>query len=106
MLEIKTIIGFIDKTEEFDEKVNTALADGWDLVKRDMPVAGVDHIPFYYAELERIVEEPEEDDDYDMPAHWITTRNPSKPLRCSNCGYEETTPKPVCPNCIKVMEDC
>lgn len=102
MLEIKTITA--PSVRAFDKEVNDALAGGWELIRRECYV-GIDHLPFFYAELERVVEDPEADD-YDMPAHWITTRNPSKPLRCSNCGYEETSPKPVCPNCIRVMEDC
>lgn len=103
MLEIYTILE--RSTEHFDNHVNEALCSGWELTRRDVFI-GPDYQPIFYAELERYVAEEAEEDDYDMPAHWITTRNPSKPLRCSNCGYEETTPKPVCPKCIKVMEDC
>lgn len=87
-----------------DERVNAAIREGWELTRRDVFI-GPDHLPFFYAELERVVEAETIEDDFDAPAHWLTTRNPAKPLRCSNCGYEETSPKPVCPNCIRVMED-
>lgn len=101
MLEIKTITA--QTLPAFDNRVNGAIREGWELTRRECFV-GPDHIPFYYAELERMIDEPE--DEYDTPAQWLTTRNPAKPLRCSNCGYEETSPKPICPKCIKVMEDC
>ena len=105
MLEIKTIC-YGNRNDYFDNLVNEALCSGWTLTRRDVFI-GPDYQPIFYAELERWVpDEVEEEDNYDSPAHWITTRNPAKPLRCSNCGYEETSPKPVCPNCIKVMEDC
>ncbi len=104
MLEILTVCE--NNRDIFDSSVNDAIREGWTLTRRDVFI-GPDYQPVFYAELERWAsDEEEEEDDFDAPAHWVTTRNPAKPLRCSNCGYAETRPKPVCPNCIKVMEDC
>lgn len=103
MLEIKTVTAHNVPT--FDKDVNSLIAEGWELTRRECFITGSDRATTFYAELERIVDDPEVED-FDAPAYWITTRNPAKPLRCSNCGYEETAPKPVCPKCIKVMEDC
>lgn len=103
MLEIKTVTAHNIPT--FDKDVNMLLAEGWELVKRECFITGSDRATTFYAELERIVDDLEEDD-FDLPAVWVTTRDPKHPLRCSNCGYVETSPKPVCPKCMKVMEDC
>lgn len=103
MLEIKTIVS--DTTAGFDIQVNEALAEGWEIVKRDC--FGFDHTPLYYAELERIIDEPVEEDETeeieDDRAVWLITRNPKNPYKCSDCGYTANLPWSVCPNCKKVM---
>lgn len=104
MVEIKTITDHL--STRFDLEVNEALAEGWELVRRECFITGSDRATTFYAELERVVDEPEEEeDDPDATAFWAITRNPAKPYRCSNCGHLEDKPKPVCPNCIRVMED-
>lgn len=60
MLQIKTI--YEQSAPKFDEGVNTALADGWHLTRRDMDDRG------FYAELEKVV---------------IT----EKERTCDNCKY-------------------
>lgn len=101
MLEIKTIIE--NTPSAFDKALNAAIQEGWELTRRECYITGSDRAMTFYAELERITADPE--DDFDTPAYWITTRDPAHPLRCSNCGYVETSPKPVCPKCTKLMED-
>lgn len=101
MLEILTISD--TKRYDFDSAVNGAIKDGWELTRRDVFI-GPDYMPFYYAELERMVDEPEEEEnEADAVGIWEITRNPAKPFRCSLCGYKEVKPKPVCPKCIHVM---
>lgn len=102
MLEIKTITA--QTAEYFDETVNAALKDGWELVRRECFITGADRATTLYAELERIIDEPEEEDvDEDDVAQWKITRNPQNPYRCSNCGYTANEQWAYCPECKKVM---
>lgn len=43
MLEIKTISN--RNKAEFDDEVNAALKDGWELVRRECLIVGADHTP-------------------------------------------------------------
>ena len=106
MLEIKTISN--QSKLEFDAEVNAALRDGWELVKRDCLILGADRSPYLYAELERVIDEPEdmeegEADDLDGTARWLISRNPQNPYKCSHCGYTANLPWGYCPNCKSVM---
>lgn len=109
MLQIKTIFYKIDLYEKFDREVNEALADGWELVRRDVLVPHVqDRYTLLYAEFERdIAEEEEEDGEADTMAEWVFSRhNPLEPYHCSNCGGAADPDKPLpnlCPNCQKIM---
>lgn len=101
MLEIKTVVA---QTEEyFDDTVNAALAEGWELVRRECFITGSDRVTTFYAELERITEEPEQDSSHYAAAHWIVTRNPLKPYRCSECGSNTNEPWSICPTCEAAM---
>lgn len=102
MLEIKTVSN--RSKSEFDEEVNTALRNGWDLVRRECLIVGMDHTPVLYAELERVVEEAEEEEDHSTDyAEWLLTRNPREPYRCSACGCTTNRPGPTCPDCDRIM---
>ena len=111
MLQIKTIIHH--DTDGFDTEVNLAIADGWELVKRDVlppyESHGTAYLRTYYAELEREVDEPEEEEEgEELFAHWVTTRDPVKPFACSCCGYRPTIQNElpgVCDRCKKMMFD-
>ena len=105
MLEIKTIAHPATEREEFDAEVNKALAEGWELVRRDIipPYEGSTYVweRILYAELEREVETEEEDgltdDDF---TSWQLTRDPVQPYRCEKCGFKDITPRQDgCPNC-------
>lgn len=75
------------------------------MVRRECIVTGADRAKTFYAELERDVDEPEEEEDQsDNNAEWIVTRNPRDPYRCSACGYNTNAPWPICPNCHRKME--
>ena len=100
MMEIKTIT---EKTPVgFDKAVNEALADGWELVRRECFITGADRVTTLYAELERITEVYEEDDSEDT-ARWELTRNPRNPYRCSSCGHTTNAQWGTCPGCGRVM---
>ena len=110
MLQIKTIT--TAEPAEFDELVNAAIADGWDLVKRDVLPPFEGDTRFYkrtfYAELEREEEEPEEEEERqdDFFAEWVLTRDPCKPYKCSFCGHRPDPSKSLprsCPKCDKVI---
>lgn len=103
MLEIKTITE--NMPQHFDRVVNAALSDGWDLVRRECFVTGSDQATTFYAELERVADDPveEEDDTYDT-ALWIVSRNPIHPYRCSKCGHKTNAQWDACPGCGRVME--
>lgn len=111
MLQIKTITSA--EQDKFDELVNAAIAEGWELVKRDVLPPFEGDAWFYkrtfYAELEREVDEPEEEDEgEELFAHWVTTRNPLKPFACSCCGYRPTIENSlpsICDRCKKTMFD-
>ena len=106
MIEIKTIFRKIDESEIFDDRVNEALADGWELVRRDVLVPHVsDRFTLLYAELERVIEteEEEEEPEDDGTAEWVVSRDPAHPYRCNKCQASTSTPTPVCPECKRVM---
>ena len=54
MKQIKTIVIRLSSAEEFDRRVNAAIAEGWTLVKREplIPHSG-DKYTMLYAELEK-----------------------------------------------------
>lgn len=111
MLEIKTLIKPTkdpNDTAEFDAEVNAALAEGWELVRREIlpPCEGETTIwdRSLYAELERMTEpEEEEEPEDDGLAEWVVSRNPSAPYRCNKCGHSTATPAPRCPGCERTM---
>ena len=111
MLQIKTITE--NTPDAFDERVNAAIAEGWELVKRDVlppyESHGMAHARTYYAELEREVDEPEEEaEGEELFAHWVTTRDPLHPFACSCCGYRPTIENSlpgICDRCKKMMFD-
>lgn len=110
MLEIRTIIVPSTHPGKFDDEVNTHLKEGWELVRRDVlpPFEGECTVvpQRLYAEMERIKEELETDDEDEEDtdeADWEIVRDPSKPYRCSNCGYKATIQWPKCPSCDKPM---
>ena len=110
MLEIKTIAERVENLEDFDKQVNEALAEGWELVRREVlpPYEGAIHWwpRALYAELERIVEEPEEEEDStaDTVAVWLLSRDPHYPYKCSACGCKIQDPIVNCPHCHRLME--
>lgn len=53
MRQIKTIL--IDNPTDFDDQVNTCLADGWKLTERKMLQTPADCSDYFYAELEKEV---------------------------------------------------
>lgn len=60
MLQIKTIRNRIDNAVSFDKEVNEALAEGWQLTRRDVlqPKAQSENMQTHimlYAELEKVV---------------------------------------------------
>ena len=102
MVEIKTITA--NTPHRFDETVNDALAEGWELVRRECFITGSDRAMTLYAELERITEVYEEDDDNSVDtARWDMTRNPRNPYRCSSCGHATNAKWGTCPGCGRVM---
>lgn len=102
MLEIKTITE--NQPLYFDKKVNEALENGWELVRRECFITGSDRATTFYAELERMVEEAEEDEDHSTDyAKWLLARNPREPYRCSACGCTTNSPWPTCPECDRIM---
>lgn len=105
MLEIKTILMSTNYTSQFDEEVNEFLADGWELVRRDVITQSSNNFePKLYAELERMTEEEEEEEpEDDGIAEWVVSRNPSAPYRCNKCGHSTAAPAPRCPGCGRTM---
>lgn len=102
MLEIKTITETTPL--RFDSAVNDAIDAGWELLRRECFITGADRAATFYAELERIVDDSEEDDDtLGLTGHWEVTRNPREPYRCSACGHGTNAQWPVCPKCNTVM---
>lgn len=101
MVEIKTIFIKIDDCEKFDERVNEALAEGWELVRRDVLVPHIsDRYTLLYAELERVIETEGEDDG---TAEWVVTRDPAHPYRCNKCGHSTSAPSGFCIGCGRAM---
>ena len=100
MLEIKTITDHV--SSRFDLAVNEALADGWELVRRECFITGSDRATTFYAELERIAEEQEPEDNR-MIATWAISRDPAYPYKCTSCGCKTQEPLTTCPHCHKVM---
>ena len=103
MLEIKTISSHVKA--DFDDEVNEALREGWELVRRDCLLVGPEHRAVLYAELERIVDDPEEEEP-DSPcdfAQWIVKRDPQRPYHCGNCGYATNARWATCPGCNASM---
>lgn len=104
MLEIKTITE--NHPHLLDRAVNEALADGWELVRRECFITGSDRATTFYAELERIVDEPEEEEDHSTDyAKWETVRDPHNPYRCSACGHKTKATWPTCPHCDRIMTE-
>ena len=54
MIYVKTIIKPTCDVDDFDNEVNKALADGWELVRRDI-ITPPDESSKLYAELERYI---------------------------------------------------
>lgn len=106
MLEIKTIMHSVTYLTKFDEDVNQALADGWELVRRDILPAGEGPSRYWertlYAELEREVE-PEEEPEDDSTAEWELVRDPAYPFRCSKCSCKSDENVKTCPGCGRRM---
>ena len=104
MLEIKTIWGELVSSSLFDDNVNEALAEGWELVRREVltPRQVATAPTLLYAELERIIE-PEEEEEPEDGSVWVVSRNPSAPYRCNACGHSTTTPDSRCPGCGRPM---
>ena len=100
MLEIKTITE--NTAHKFDKAVNEAMLEGWELVRRECFITGSDRATTFYAELERIVDEPEVEYSADV-AKWVLTRNPRNPYRCSSCGYTANEQWATCPSCKRAM---
>ena len=97
MLEIKTIMEELHNPDEFDRRVNDALAEGWELVRRDI-------LPnMLYAELERETE-PEEELEDDSTAEWRLSRSPALPYVCTACGFHSEDALRTCPNCKRAMK--
>lgn len=111
MLQIKTITA--SNPDAFDELVNNAIAEGWEIVKRDVlppyESQGQAYRRTFYAELEREVDElKEEEEGEELFAHWVTTRDPIKPFACSCCGYRPSIQNElpgICDRCKKMMFD-
>ena len=102
MLEIKTITE--KAPHHFDRAVNAALAEGWELVRRECFITGSDRATTFYAELERAVDDPEEEEtDDDNAAEWHVTRDPEYPFKCTACGCKCAKPLANCPNCKREM---
>ena len=104
MLEIKTIVLNINECVSFDGMVNICLSEGWELVRREIiPAHTPDRYTLLYAELERVIDEPEEQLDMESYARWEITRSPRNPYRCSACGYTAAEQWKTCPDCKRIM---
>ena len=103
MLKIRTIIAHT--SGHFDDEVNGAMADGWELVRRECFITGADRATTFYAELEQIIEEPETEElPDDNVAVWTISRDPQYPYKCSACGCKIQDPIVNCPYCHRLME--
>jgi hypothetical protein len=102
MLQIKTITE--NSASFFDMAVNNSLEEGWELVRRECFITGSDRATTFYAELERIVEEIEDDpEDELICAEWKISRDPAYPYKCTSCGCKVQEPIKNCPHCHKIM---
>ena len=101
MLEIKTITE--NTALRFDREVNKALSEGWEIVRRECFITGSDRVTTFYAELDRIVAEVEEEEDERLIATWSISRDPAYPYKCTSCGCKVAEPLTTCPHCHKVM---
>jgi hypothetical protein len=96
MKQIKTIKNRLDNNVAFDEEVNNAIAEGWQLTKREVlvPMAQSNSLQMYvtlYAELEReIITEAEKC--CENCAHFDVAPGEEPCSKCMNgeC-WEETT---------------
>lgn len=110
MLEIKTVKNWLDSSDDFDKEVNAALAEGWELTRRDIIIPQTaNKYTMLYAELERYTAESEEEEpEDDGLARWVfSRRNPLEPYHCSFCGHPADPSKALpslCPNCQRRME--
>ena len=105
MLEIKTIWSELVNSNQFDIKVNEAIAEGWELVRREvLPRRTEWGETLLYAELERITEaEEEEPEEDDGTAEWKLSRDPLYPFRCTACGCKSQDALRNCPHCKRIM---
>lgn len=107
MLEIKTIVRPLNESNLFDEEVNSLINNGYILTLRQM-VPIMDGAVLY-AELERVEEDEEDDDNPDDVSIWSMSRNPSSPYYCEECGYTPDMTKSggklpnICPGCHRQM---
>lgn len=101
MIEIKTITA--ESPQYFDREVNKALAEGWELLRRECFITGSDRATTFYAEFERIVDEPEEVTPNNVGV-WLISRDPHYPYKCSACGCKIQDPLVNCPHCHRLME--
>lgn len=87
MLQIKTIKKRLDYAAAFDEEVNAALSDGWQLTKREVLHPGQEYVYFsLYAELERVIITEDERD-------------------CTNCRYGAQNGGEPCDSCDENLND-
>lgn len=103
MLEIKTIAR--GTAWDFDTAVNEALGEGWELVRRECFITGSDRATTFYAELERMIEVEEEEEELedDGTAEWKLSRDPLYPFRCTACGCKSQDALRNCPHCKRIM---
>jgi hypothetical protein len=97
MKQIKTIAHRMDNADLFDEAVNAALAEGWQLTKREVinPMAQSEKLLAYvtiYAELEREVI-TEKEQTCDNCKHLENRADQEPCLSCNeNCSHWEAMP--------------
>lgn len=93
-MEIKTVVFRLDNAADFDNAVNTALSEGWHLVKRDVIHSRQPHNttnffhPMLYAELAKlpVAEAPEPMTVQD--AAWIIKQECDRHEHCDTCPIE------------------
>lgn len=102
MLQIRTVIAHT--SGHFDDEVNGAMTEGWELVRRECFITGADRATTFYAELERVVDDLASEDTTPDVAVWMKSRDPHYPYRCSACGCKIPEPVVNCPNCDRLME--
>lgn len=92
-MEIKTITApRCDGTSWFDKKVNEALTEGFQLVRRDMlpggTFGGTTYQPAYYAELVKSDEPEPEDDETKVIKALRTAQEFCRGMACEGCTLE------------------